>query len=77
MERIVTRVRKWGNSMGIVLPKRVVDVEKLDEGTEITITIEPMHKTKVKDIFGILKNKIKKPTQQIMDEIDEALWPDR
>ncbi len=33
-------------------------------------------KIKVKDIFGILKGKIKKPTQQIIDEIDKELWPE-
>ena len=35
---------------------------------------EDVKKIKVKDVFGILKGKIKKPTQQIMDEINEELW---
>ena len=60
MERIKAVVKKWGNSFGLILPKRIVDTEGLKEGTEIIITFEPNNKTKVKDIFGILKGKTRK-----------------
>jgi hypothetical protein len=33
------------------------------------------NKTKVKDIFGSLKDKLKRPTQEILEEIDEELYP--
>ena len=31
-------------------------------------------KTKVEDIFGILKDKIKKDTDNLLKEVDKELW---
>ena len=76
MERLTTKVKKWGNSFGVILPKKIVDADKIKEGMEITIVIQPSHKTKVKDVFGILKGKLKKRTQEILDEVDKELWPE-
>ena len=33
------RIRCWGNYLGIVLPKALVDEEELKEGEEVEITI--------------------------------------
>ena len=56
MEQINTKVKKWGNSLGIILPKKVVDNEDIEENSEVSITIQSIKKAKVKDIFGALKN---------------------
>lgn len=74
MEQITTKVKKWGNSFGIILPRKLIDAEKIQEGTEIEISLSLKNKTKGKDIFGLLKGKIKKPTKQIMKEVDKELW---
>ena len=74
MEKTLARVKKWGNSLGIVLPKSLVENQKLKEGVEIEITIRPKNVTKVKDIFGILKGKTKKSTAEIMKEVDKDFW---
>jgi antitoxin component of MazEF toxin-antitoxin module len=74
MEKINTIVKKWGNSYGIILPKELVQSQELKEGARIDIIVQPRKKTKVKDIFGILKGKLKKDTDQIMDEVDKELW---
>lgn len=74
MEQITTKVRKWGNSFGIILPKSIVDLEKIKEGLEVNVIIQTKNKTKVKDIFGILKGKLKKDTQTLMKEVDRELW---
>ncbi len=76
MERIKAITKKWGNSFAVILPKKLVDTQRIEEGTEITITIEPIKKTRVKDIFGIMKEKLKRNTQQVMDEIDRDFWPE-
>ena len=34
-----TKVRCWGNSLGVVLPKALVDEEELKEGEEVEITV--------------------------------------
>jgi antitoxin component of MazEF toxin-antitoxin module len=80
MEKITARARKWGNSFGVVLPKKIVDEENIGEGTEITITIEPKHAMTVGEVLELAKKhpiqKPKKSTQELMDEVDEELWPE-
>ena len=34
-----TKVKCWGNSLGIVLPKKLVDEEGLKEGEEVEVTV--------------------------------------
>ncbi len=34
-----TTVKCWGNSLGVVLPKALVDEEELKEGEEVEITV--------------------------------------
>lgn len=34
-----TKVKCWGNSLGIVLPKTLVDEEGLKEGEEVEVTV--------------------------------------
>ncbi len=70
MEQINAKVKKWGNSLGIVLPKTLVDNQQLKEGTEIEILVQAKNKTKVKDVFGILKGKIKRDTKSLLKEVD-------
>lgn len=74
MERISTVVKKWGNSFGIILPKEFVKSQELKEGIKIDIMVQSKKKTKVKDIFGIMKGKLKRDTSQIMNNIDKELW---
>jgi len=40
-----TKVKCWGNSLGIVLPKSLVEQEELKEGEEVEVTVR-----KVSDI---------------------------
>ena len=76
MEQIKTTVKKWGNSFGVVIPKEIINREKLKEDKEVFITIQQKKYTAVGDIMGILKRKSGKSTQKIMDEIDKELWPE-
>lgn len=52
---VEVRVRKWGNSMGIILPKEIVEREKLEENKKIMINI--IKKADLSDIFGMIKNR--------------------
>ncbi len=47
--------RKWGNSLGIVLSKEIVETEKIKENEEIHFLIIPKHNP-LKDSFGRLKH---------------------
>lgn len=54
MIQIKTKLRKWGNSFGIVVPQKAVESEKVKEGEELTILIK--RKSDLKRAFGALKN---------------------
>jgi antitoxin component of MazEF toxin-antitoxin module len=77
MEQIM-KAKKWGNSLGVILPKFIVDKEKIDEGTELIINIRTKHKTTVADLMklGIKLNLIKKlqkiNTQEALKNIDRT-----
>ena len=76
MEKTIARVKKWGNSFGIVLPKTVIDNQQLKEGTEIEILVQAKNKTKVREVFGILKKELKNiKTQKALRGVDKAFWP--
>lgn len=68
-----TITRKWGNSLGITLPKEVVEEENIKENEKITILILKKRDT-LKRTFGMLKGKMKKSTQKIKDELKRELY---
>ena len=64
--KVQTVLRKWGNSIGVVIPKYIIEKEKLSEGEEVTVIIEG--KNDLKDVFGSLKD-WKIDTQKFKDEL--------
>lgn len=72
---IEAKTKKWGSSLGIIIPKGIVKKENLKQGQEIKIlAVETETKTKVNDIFGKLK--FKRPTKEILDEVDKEFEPE-
>lgn len=71
MEKTSAKVKRWGNSFGVILPKSLIENQKIREGMEIELVVKPLNKTKVEDIFGILKGKIKRSTADLLKEVDE------
>ena len=72
MIEINTKLRKWGNSLGIVIPFSVFEKRKLKEGDEITIFIKNEDDTLLKEMFGSFK--FKKSTDKLMKEVNEELY---
>jgi len=70
MEKTNVKVKKWGNSFGIILPSEIVKSQNLREGSELEILINLKNKTKAGDIFGILKGKLKRDTDELLEEVD-------
>ncbi len=62
-------VKRWGNSLGVVLPKGVIAETKIKPGQEVEVILPK--KVDLSKIFGTLKD-WKKPTQKIMEEIDKG-----
>lgn len=63
--KIQTVLRKWGNSMGVVIPKEAIKQEKFREGEKVVITIEA--KKNLSDVFGSL-NEWKIDSQKMKNE---------
>ncbi|MEX0920289.1 MAG: hypothetical protein WDZ69_01760 [Candidatus Pacearchaeota archaeon] len=75
-----TKIRKMGNSFGIIIPAEEVRNKGFTEGEDISVIIEGKGWT-VKEIMREarrqkLGEKFKKSTQEIMDEIDRDLEPE-
>ncbi len=66
MIELETKARKWGNSIGVSLPKDVIEKANIKPDKEVRLFIQDK-KIDLSKFFGTLK--IKKPTQEILDEI--------
>ena len=66
-----TRLKAWGNSIGVVIPKEDIKKEGLHIDQKVKVIITPVKTLKVKDIFGKLKLKIN--TKELLKEVDEEL----
>ena len=66
-----TKLRAWGNSIGLVIPKEDVKKEGLHVDQKVKVVITPVKTLKVKDIFGKLKLGIN--TKELLKEVDEEL----
>ena len=63
---IISKTRKWGSSLGVIIPKEVVKELKLRENQEIIIDVKPKENP-LKELFGSVK--LSKPTEQLLREI--------
>jgi antitoxin component of MazEF toxin-antitoxin module len=52
---IEVNVKKWGNSMGVLLPRELIRKERIEENDKIFI--EVVKKADLSDIFGLIKNR--------------------
>ncbi|MBS3051704.1 MAG: AbrB/MazE/SpoVT family DNA-binding domain-containing protein [Candidatus Aenigmarchaeota archaeon] len=63
-----TRPRKWGNSLGITIPKEIVEKEGITLRDELIVDIKKKRDVEaVKKLFG--KFKFTKSAQDIKDEM--------
>jgi len=60
---IKSKVKRWGNSLGLVLPKALVEEERLKEGEEVEVTVR-----KIADV-RVLRGKY--PFKDLQHEKDE------
>ena len=65
--------RKWGNSIGVILPKDIVEKEHIKENMRINILISKKSNV-LNETFGMLKGKVKKSSQQMKDELKKELY---
>jgi len=68
MAEIEVQTRKWGNSLGIVIPKKIIAQEHLSENQTIIIEIKKV--PDIKTLFNSMK--FTKSAQQLKDEMREG-----
>ena len=71
---VETEAKKWGNSLGIILPKDIVAKEHIKEHSKIRLLLLKDGSKTLKDVFGLAKGKLRKSTQQIKDELRAELY---
>ena len=74
MVMIEAKVKKWGNSFGVVIPMEVVENENVKENEKVKIIMVRRSPDVLKETFGIGKGKIKKSGQQFKDEARRDLY---
>ncbi len=74
MKTIETTAKKWGNSIGIIIPKEVIDKEHIKENGVVKFLIIRESSRILRETFGLAKDKIKKSTQQIKNELRDKLY---
>jgi len=72
MIEVKSKLRRWGNSFGIVIPLKAIIGEKVKEGDEVNVLLSKDKENVLKEIFGTFK--FKKSTDKIMREIDKELY---
>ncbi len=63
---MVSKTKRWGNSLGIRIPKSVAEELGLKEEQEVVVEIE-RKENPLRELFGALK--FKEPTKKILREI--------
>ena len=70
METVV-KPRQWGNSLGITIPKKIVEEEGITLKDELIVDIRKKRDLRnIRALFG--KFKFKRSTQDIKDEMKEG-----
>lgn len=72
MIEIKAKLRKWGNSLGIVVPMNNLQKENFKENDEVVLLITKEKENVLKETFGI--HKFKKPIKKLMKETNKELY---
>ena len=49
------KIKKWGNSAGVIVPKELLHGEHLKQNQTVRVIITPKKVVKVSDVFGLFK----------------------
>lgn len=77
MTAIEAKVKRWGNSLAIVIPTSVVQSDNIRENQTISVLVRRKNSSQVlHETFGIGKGILTKSGQQIKDELRRELYND-
>jgi len=64
---VMSKTRKWGNSLVVLIPKDEARKLNLKENEEVSLEIKQSRNV-LRELFGFAKGKINKSTEQIIKE---------
>ena len=68
---ITVKPKRWGNSLGITIPKTIVEEEKISLKDELIVDIRRKRDTeRIKSLFG--RFKFRESTQEIKDRMKKG-----
>ena len=70
MQVFETIPKQWGNSVGITIPREIIEKENISTKKKSKFIAIGTEMNELKKAFGTLK--LKKSTQKVMNEIDEG-----
>lgn len=73
MIEIKAKLRRWGNSFGIIVPQIVIEKTKSNEGDEINVLFRK-ERPNLRKLFGA--HRFSKPVKKLMEEMDRELYND-
>lgn len=71
---VEAEAKRWGNSLGLIIPREVVEEERIKEHTKMRVLLVKGGRTALNSTFGMARGRLKKPTQQIKDELRGELY---
>ncbi|MEK6850506.1 MAG: AbrB/MazE/SpoVT family DNA-binding domain-containing protein [Nanoarchaeota archaeon] len=71
MEELTTKIRKWGNSYGIIIPQEILKIKNIKEGEEIDAILVKKGNI-LRETFGT--HKFSKSVKRLMKETDKELY---
>ena len=74
MTTIESETKKWGNSIGIIIPREIIAKENIKENQKITVIIIKDSSKILRESFGMLKGKLKESGQEIKDRSRRELY---
>lgn len=69
MAEVEMITRRWGNSLGIAIPRNIIHQERLHENQKVLVEIKPL--TDITTLRGLVK--FKKSAQEVKEEM-RAGW---
>ncbi len=70
---IKLKARKWGNSLGVVIPNEISKELNIKENEDIEIILLKNNNV-LKETFGMLKGKIKESSQKMKDRLRKEMY---
>jgi antitoxin component of MazEF toxin-antitoxin module len=68
---IEAKVKKWGNSLAIILPKEIVERKQIHEEDSLLV-FDVVKDIDISESFGALKGKFKHTAQELKDMAREG-----